>query len=383
MKKVLIIGCPGGGKSSFARKLQKCTSLPLYHLDMLFWNADKTTVSREILCERVSEVLKGDEWIIDGNYSATLPMRLEACDTVFFLDMSPELCLRGVEQRRGQARPDMPWIEEEEDPEFTDYIKHFNETARPRLLELLENHKDKALTVFHSHAEIDAYLSRLDIRSELMAMKEEQYRLFSASLTPTKDPEQIIGVRVPLLRKYAKQLARDGRAEHFLLECRHEYLEEEHLHAFLIEQIKDFESCLYELERFLPHIDNWASCDSLRPKALTKDKELLLRKIKVWLASPHEYTVRFAIECLMLYYLDGAFTPEIHKLVAGVDREEYYIRMMVAWYFATSLAKRWEDTIEYITTERLEPWVHAKTIQKACESYRLTNDQKQYLRRYK
>ena len=118
MKKVLIIGCPGGGKSSFARELHRRTSLPLCHLDMLFWNADKTTVSRETLCERVREVIGGDEWIIDGNYSATLPMRLEACDTVFFLDMPTELCLEGVRRRRGQVRPDMPWIETEEDPEF-------------------------------------------------------------------------------------------------------------------------------------------------------------------------------------------------------------------------------------------------------------------------
>jgi RimJ/RimL family protein N-acetyltransferase len=162
MKKILVIGCPGGGKSSFARELHKRTSLPLCHLDMLFWNADKTTVTRELLCERVREVLSGDEWIIDGNYSATLPMRLEACDTVFFLDMPTELCLRGVEKRRGQVRPDMPWIETEEDPEFTEYIKSFKEVQRPKLLEIISQYSDKALTVFHSHEEIDAYLARLD-----------------------------------------------------------------------------------------------------------------------------------------------------------------------------------------------------------------------------
>ena len=379
MKKVLIIGCPGGGKSSFARELHRRTSLPLCHLDMLFWNADKTTVSRETLCERVREVLRGDEWIIDGNYSSTLPIRLEACDSVFFLDMPTELCLEGVRHRRGQVRPDMPWIETEEDPEFTEYIKNFNETARPRLLELLDAHKDKSLTVFHSHEEIDAYLTRLDIQNELISMGEEKYRLFSASLTPTKSPEQIIGVRVPVLRKYAKTLARDGRAKDFLLECRHEYLEEQHLHAFLIEQIQDFEHCIYELERFLPYIDNWASCDSLRPKALAKNKPLLLEHIKKWLTSPHEYTVRFAIECLMLYYL----TPETHELMADVKREEYYIRMMVAWYFATALAKDWEATLPYVAERRLDAWTHAKTIQKACESYRLTPEKKTILREYK
>ena len=383
MKKILIIGCPGGGKSRFARELHKRTSLPLCHLDMLFWNADKTTVTREILCERVREVLSGDEWIIDGNYSATLPMRLEACDTVFFLDMPTELCLRGVEKRRGQVRPDMPWIETEEDPEFTEYIKSFKEVQRPKLLEIISQYPDKALTVFHSHEEIDAYLARLDIQNELISMGEEKYRLFSASLTPTKSPEQIIGVRVPILRKYAKALTRDGRAKDFLLECRHEYLEEQHLHAFLIEQISDIDTCLYELDRFLPHIDNWASCDSLRPKVLTKDKTRLLEHIKRWLKSPHEYTVRFAIECLMLYYLGDILTPEIHELVADVKREEYYIKMMVAWYFATALAKDWEATLPYVAERRLDVWTHAKTIQKACESYRLTPEQKNILRGYK
>jgi 3-methyladenine DNA glycosylase AlkD len=230
---------------------------------------------------------------------------------------------------------------------------------------------------------VNKNLDMSHIRDELFSMSDQKYKAFSEKLTPTVSPDRIIGIRIPDLRAYAKRLHREGHAASLFDSAPHKYFEEDNLHAFLIEHIKDFDACIRELERFLPHIDNWASCDSLRPKALTKDKELLLRKIKVWLASPHEYTVRFAIECLMLYYLDGAFTPEIHKLVAGVDREEYYIRMMVAWYFATSLAKRWEDTIEYITTERLEPWVHAKTIQKACESYRLTNDQKQYLRRYR
>ena len=184
MKKILIIGCPGGGKSSFARELHKRTSLPLCHLDMLFWNADKTTVTREILCERVREVLSGDEWIIDGNYSATLPMRLEACDTVFFLDMPTELCLRGVEKRRGQVRPDMPWIETEEDPEFTEYIKGFRETKRDMLLELIRSYPNRKLTIFQSHKEVDDYLTRLDIRNELFAMHDEKYRRFSSSLIP-------------------------------------------------------------------------------------------------------------------------------------------------------------------------------------------------------
>ena len=158
MKKILIIGCPGGGKSSFARELHKRTSLPLCHLDMLFWNADKTTVTREILCERVREVLSGDEWIIDGNYSATLPMRLEACDTVFFLDYPTEICLDGVKKRRGKPRADMPWIETEEDAEFIGFIKNFNAESRPKRLELLRKYADKNIIVFKSREEADRLL---------------------------------------------------------------------------------------------------------------------------------------------------------------------------------------------------------------------------------
>ncbi len=383
MKKILIIGCPGGGKSSFARELHKRTSLPLCHLDMLFWNADKTTVTREILCERVREVLSGDEWIIDGNYSATLPMRLEACDTVFFLDMPSEICLRGVEQRRGKLRPDMPWIETEEDPEFTEYIKGFRETKRDMLLELIRSYPNRKLTIFQSHKEVDDYLTRLDIRNELFAMHDEKYRRFSSSLIPTRSPEDFIGVRIPLLRKYAKQLVRDGRASAFIAEVCHEYIDEDHLHAFILEQIPDFDTCLCEIERFLPQIDNWSTCDSLRPKALAKDKCAFLKKIREWLASPHEYTVRFAIEALMVYFLGDDFEPNIHDLVAEVKREEYYVKMMIAWYFATALAKHWEETLPYVSAANLGEWVFAKTVQKACESYRITAEQKQYLKSVK
>ena len=162
MKKVLIIGCPGGGKSSFARELHRRTSLPLCHLDMLFWNADKTTVTREILCERVREVLSGDEWIIDGNYSATLPMRLEACDTVFFLDMPTELCLEGVRRRRGQVRPDMPWIEVEFDPEFRDWILAFPKDRLPQIQSVIERYKaEKHILIFSSRDEAAAFLETL------------------------------------------------------------------------------------------------------------------------------------------------------------------------------------------------------------------------------
>ena len=218
------------------------------------------------------------------------------------------------------------------------------------------------------------------VKSELLAMADPKYKSFSAMLTPTVSPERIIGIRIPALRAYAKKLYKDGRASLILNEGEHEFFEENNLHAFLIEQIKDFEQCIYELERFLPRIDNWATCDSLRPKVLTANKDILLRKISEWINSEHEYTVRFAIECLMLYYLDEDFDESYLGLVAKVKRDEYYVKMMVAWYFATALAKHWDSARPYLDEHRLCEWVHQKTIQKACESYRITAEQKLILK---
>lgn len=160
MKKVIVIGCPGSGKSTFSRGLNKNTGIPLYHLDMMFWNSDKTTVERSVFLERLAAVLEKDEWIIDGNYSSTMEQRLEACDTVFFLDFPTELCLEGVRQRRGKPRDDIPWIETEEDAEFIEFIKGYGERERPRVLELIEKYKDGRLVLtFKSREEADAYLS--------------------------------------------------------------------------------------------------------------------------------------------------------------------------------------------------------------------------------
>ena len=211
-------------------------------------------------------------------------------------------------------------------------------------------------------------------------MADPKYKDFSAKLTPTVAPERIIGIRIPTLRAYAKRLYKDGRASAIFTQEKHEYFEEYNLHAFLIEQIKDVSVCIEELDRFLPHIDNWATCDSLRPKALTANKDVLLRKISEWINSEHEYTVRFAIECLMLYYLDDDFDEKYLALVASVKREEYYVKMMVAWYFSTALAKQWEQALPYLKEGKLSEWVHKKTIQKACESYRITAEQKNFLR---
>ncbi len=158
MKRVLVIGCPGGGKSTFACELAKLTDLPLYYLDMLWWNSDKTNVSRELFDMRLGDILAMDEWIIDGNYSRTLDTRLESCDTVFFLDMPLEVCLDGIKKRQGKPRADMPWVEVVQDKEFIQYVKDFSATQRPKILELLKKHGNKNIIVFNTRAEIDNFL---------------------------------------------------------------------------------------------------------------------------------------------------------------------------------------------------------------------------------
>ena len=166
MQKVLVIGCPGSGKSTFARRLQALTGLPLIYLDRLNWNADKTWVSQETLDARIEAALSGDRWIMDGNYARTLELRLQFCDTVFFLDYPLELCLQSVERRIGTVRPDMPWVEEALDPEFVDFIRAFPQTTRPNILTLLERYRNRAIHIFHSRAEADAFLDRLSTGRE-------------------------------------------------------------------------------------------------------------------------------------------------------------------------------------------------------------------------
>lgn len=161
MKKVLVIGCPGSGKSTFSKQLQQLTNLPLYHLDRMYWNADKTTVSKEVFQQRLMDVLCKEEWIIDGNYASTMKKRMQKCDTIFFLDYPLEVCLDGIRMRRGKPRTDMPWIETEEDEEFNAFIKSFNDQNRPEIIELLKVHRDKQIVVFHTRKDADDFLEQL------------------------------------------------------------------------------------------------------------------------------------------------------------------------------------------------------------------------------
>lgn len=218
------------------------------------------------------------------------------------------------------------------------------------------------------------------LRQELFALRDEKYRDFHARLIPTVAKETILGIRTPQLRRFAKEYGKCAAAADFLKDLPHDYYEENNLHAFLIEQIKDYNQCIAALDAFLPFVDNWATCDLMRPKAFAKHLPQLILEIPRWMASDRVYTVRFGIEMLMTYYLDSAFLPEYLSLVAKVSLKDYYVEMMVAWYFATALAKQWPFAVTYLTQKKLSPFVHQKTIQKAVESFRITPQQKAYLK---
>ena len=224
------------------------------------------------------------------------------------------------------------------------------------------------------------------IQKELFEMQDLKYRDFHSKLMPTVDKEKVIGVRIPQLRKYASsflKISSREEVEEFMQTLPHQYYEEDNLHAFIIEKIKDYEECINALNAFLPYIDNWATCDMMNPKVLKKESERLLEQVKVWLKAKETYVVRFAMGCLMNYYLDEYFTEECANMVAEVQSDEYYIRMMQAWYFATALAKQYDAVLPYLLEHKLSMWVHNKTIQKAVESYRITTEQKDYLKTLK
>ena len=221
------------------------------------------------------------------------------------------------------------------------------------------------------------------ITRHLFELQDTKYRDFQGKLIPTVKPDTIIGVRTPDLRKYAKGLYKQPETQAFLAELPHSWFDENQLHAFILSEEKNFDKCIVLVEAFLPYIDNWATCDQLSPKAFKKKPELLLPYIKKWLKSKHTYTVRFAIGMLMQHFLDEHFDPAYLKQVAAVRSQEYYINMMVAWYFATALAKQHDAALPYIEQKKLPAWTHNKTIQKAVESYRITDGQKTYLRSLK
>lgn len=222
-----------------------------------------------------------------------------------------------------------------------------------------------------------------EIRKKLFKLQDKKYRDFQCRLIPTLESTTIIGVRTPELRRYAKELVKQKEMQNFLHFLPHQYFEENQLHAFMISEIKDNKQCLEELNRFLPFVDNWATCDQLSPKVFKKNRSELIDQIKQWVCSDRTYTVRFGIGMLLEHFLDDDFDPIYLEMVSKISSEEYYIRMMVAWYFATALAKQYTKALPYIEEQKLDIWTHNKTIQKAVESRRITLEQKEYLKRLK
>ena len=223
-------------------------------------------------------------------------------------------------------------------------------------------------------------MNREEIVKELFNMRDENYALLQAKIIPTVASERIIGVRTPELRIFAKRLHKDPEITAFLSGTPHQYFDEDQLHAFVISLEKDFDKCITEVDSFLPFVDNWATCDQLSPKVFKKEPEKLLPYIDGWIKSDKTYTVRFAIGMLMQHFLDEHFDVKYADMVAEVRSGEYYINMMIAWYFATALAKQYESILPYLEENKLDVWVHNKTIQKSVESYRITEEQKAYLR---
>lgn len=221
------------------------------------------------------------------------------------------------------------------------------------------------------------------VQEQLFALQDLKYRDFQCKLMPTVPTETVIGIRTPELRKYAKTFSKTPEAAEFLKILPHQYYEENNLHGFLIESMRDYGQVIAALDAFLPYVDNWATCDLMRPKVFQKHLPELLEEIRRWMASDRTYTIRFGMEMLMTFYLDEAFRPEYLDWVAEVRSQEYYVNMMIAWYFATALAKQYGTVLPYIENHRLEPWTHNKAIQKAIESYRITEEQKMYLRTLK
>lgn len=217
----------------------------------------------------------------------------------------------------------------------------------------------------------------------LFQLQDKGYRDFQSKLIPTIPVETIIGVRIPAIRKLAKEYGKDPESVEFLKQLPHTYYDENILHALLVAEIKDYEVCVKEVERFLPYVDNWAVCDIFSPKVFRKNRDRLIDKIKEWAASEHPYTCRFGMGMLMTHFLDEDFRVKYLEIPATVHSEEYYVNMMIAWFYATALAKQWDAAVGYIEKKCLDPWTHNMTIQKARESYRITREQKEYLKTLK
>ena len=223
----------------------------------------------------------------------------------------------------------------------------------------------------------------MNIQKRLFELSDEKNADFSAKLIPGIDREKFLGVRIPASRKLAKEIIKENEHKDFLNSLPHKYYDENILHSILISEIKDYDECIKYVDEFLPYVDNWAVCDTMSPKAFKNKHERLMNDILRWVDSDQTYTIRFGLKILMAHFLGNDFKNEYLKIPAKIKSDEYYINMMIAWYFATALAKQWDAAIPYLEKKKLSDWVHKKTIQKAVESYRITKEQKEYLRTLK
>ena len=226
-------------------------------------------------------------------------------------------------------------------------------------------------------------MRKTDLQKQLFELRDEGYKEFHSKLMPTVDKNAVIGIRTPVLRRFSNNFSKTQEAKAFLKELPHRYYEENNLHAFLIEKIKDYDELIKELNRFLPFVDNWATCDMMKPEILKNHKDKLVSEIDRWLQSEAVYAVRYGIICLMTYYLDGDFKREHFDKIIAVESEEYYINMARAWYFATALSKQYAQAVQVFENRKLDKWTHNKAIQKATESYRISSEHKQYLKTLK
>lgn len=278
-------------------------------------------------------------------------------------------------------------------PDLIVRLTLFNATITDGSIQMLEHNDIQWITT----KEIDQYafcpadeeilhkLKTIDngIQAELFSMADAQYKTFQCSLMPTVDSAKVIGVRMPQLRMLAKRILRNGQAFGFCSSLPHRYYEENNLHGILISEIADYLDTISALDVFLPYVDNWATCDLIAPKSFQSRPEELLERVILWISSSHPYTVRFAICVLMRYYLDEDFSPDHLKIVEKIRSDDYYVRMMIAWYFATALSKQYDAAVSVIEEGKLPRWIHNKTIQKALESYRISNAHKKYLKTFK
>lgn len=226
-------------------------------------------------------------------------------------------------------------------------------------------------------------MKKTELHKELKKLQDLKYRDMQVKIIPNLEPSSIIGVRTPELKAMAKEILKSGDYEDFLNELPHKYFEENQLHAFVLSGMKNADECFEQLEKFLPYVDNWATCDQMSPKVFKKHKDELLKHIKVWIASDEPYTIRFGVGMLMEHFLDDDYDTKYPAMVAKLRSEEYYVNMMIAWYFATALAKQYDTIVPYIEKKKLDKWTHNKAIQKSVESYRITDEQKAYLKTLK